>query len=153
MKVALRLLHFLLYLYVYLKAVVSHRFRTWTRNLRYMILWALHSFSDSSIVEAYAARMTKKSSHSAIVLNHVSSPDGGDTGEGLPREEIVKLSEIVAWMVLTGSRQVSLFDEAGLLSKEQEFIQSEVVRRLTTPNGSRKATVRKPEEKSQHKRR
>jgi hypothetical protein len=141
MKVVFRLLHFLLYLYVYLRAALSRKVHAWKQSVRHTLLWALHSFNEDRIVKAFSARMTKKLTHSAIVLNHVSNEGGS---EGLTREEILKLSEVVSWLVFSGSRQVTLFDEAGLLGKEQEFIQSEIIRRISAgQNNGLKATVRK----------
>ena len=76
-------------------------------------------------MQAIAARMNKAVSHAAIVVN-LREEDKTTT----TREEIIKLGEVITWMILTGASQISLFDKHGCLQKEQEFIQTEVCRRL-----------------------
>ena len=69
MKVVLRLLNFLVYFYFYVSKVCSEKWQKTKTNARYYLL-LLFYFNDERIIEACLKKMTKVSSHTALVINN-----------------------------------------------------------------------------------
>ena len=127
MKVLIRILHFLLYFFVYMRKALFHKCHSMKQTFRYNVLWILH-FSDSGILEHYANRITKTAGHSAIVVNKSG-------GRGAIKQELLKLGEVITWLVCTGSQHVTVFDKDGMIAMDDSVIQivyMEVKRRLAT---------------------
>ena len=77
LKALLRILHFLLYLYVYLTTRLKRHVHRIKQGLRYKALWFLNGMpeDDLQILEGFReSRITKIAKHSAIVVNrHANS--------------------------------------------------------------------------------
>ena len=72
LKALLRILHFLLYLFVYVTTRLRRRYQRFKLNLRYKAMWLLYGMPDDdlNLLERFAeSRITKHAKHSAIVVN------------------------------------------------------------------------------------
>ena len=72
LKAVLRILHFLLYLYVHLTTRLKRRVHRVKQGLRYKALWFLNGMPEDEleILEGFKeARITKIAKHSAILVN------------------------------------------------------------------------------------
>ena len=107
-KAIFRLLHFLLCFVVYFKKALAMKVERLKRNFRYKVLWLIHFADTSRMLQATNQRMTKKALHSCIIVNNQQGDSS--TAEGLSKQEILKVSEVLSWMILTGTKQVTIFD-------------------------------------------
>ena len=75
-KAVLRILHFLLYLYVHLTTRLQRRVHRVKQGLRYKALWFLSGMPEDylEILEGFReSRITKVARHSAIIVNRHAS--------------------------------------------------------------------------------
>ena len=126
MKVILRLLHFVLYFCHYLSKHMSIKLHNLRQSLRYSLLLAFY-FSDERILQNFTiSQINQKeggkvsNTHTAVVIN----------GYGRTRWEMSKVAEIIAWLMITGTKQVTVYDQQGELGLESQDIAKIVKRRL-----------------------
>ena len=91
---------------------------------------------ELDILETFRdTRVTKMAKHSAIIVNrHQPRNKQVDRRPQDSKEESLKVAEIIAWMLVTGTRQVTVFDQDGKLRDEQSVIAREVKKRLERQN-------------------
>jgi hypothetical protein len=71
-KAILRILHFILTLYIYLTTSIKQRLHRYKQSFRYKVLWLLNGLPDDdlTILETFKDhRITKIAKHSALLLN------------------------------------------------------------------------------------
>lgn len=125
MKAILRILHFILYFYVYVYKHLSLRLYNMKQSLRFNALLLMHWFSEEAVIQTVSTRMTKRATHASIVVNR---PAG--SADFVNRGDLNQLARIISWMLMTGSRHISLFDKEGCIGKESTALQKEVERIL-----------------------
>ena len=124
LKAVLRILHFLLYIYVHLTTHLKRRVHRIRQGLRYKALWLLNGMPEDDLeilVDFKESRITKVAKHSAIIVNRHSNATPKRQQVERPqdtREESLKVAEIISWMVVTGTTQVTVYDQDGKLRDE-----------------------------------
>lgn len=106
LKALLRILHFLLYLFVYVTTRLRRRVQRFKLNLRYKAMWLLYGMPDDEleILERYGeSRVTKLAKHSAIVVNRHQPRNRHNIPTQDPKEESLKVADIISWMLITGT--------------------------------------------------
>lgn len=99
MKVALRLLHFILYYFNILTKAFFKKINRLKGTIRFILLLCWH-FSTDGILYSKSKQVTKPLTHASIVVNRLSQT----------RLELLKLAEVISYLMITGATVISVHD-------------------------------------------
>ena len=77
-------------------------------------------FTNERILQSYKRKVTKPLTHSAICVNDFTGTS----------DELHRLSLVISWLVISGARFISIFDQSKTLSGDKQLLARIVKRRL-----------------------